>query len=474
MRKYEHAQYVATIAEVRRMRDSVAGQAAIKRAGQAYLPAPCADDDDDPDAAVKRYDSFKLYAEYDNVPSNTLDTLTGAMFRVDATAQLGPLDERLLDDADGNGVGLLELIEVTAAECLQMRYHGLLVEYNGLAGVDPSEVTVEMKQAAALRAVIKQYQREDIKNWSYRVIDGAKKLNVVVLAQCETQLDEDLKDTKVESLLKLALDANGDYYQQRLVGDSGEWSERVYPLAAGQRLKEIPFEIVLSSTRNTGSVPAQLGYLDPISTKCVQRYQVSALLKEALRITAQPTSYSKGWTPASLQLYQKATGRQRVALGSGQHIPLFGEADVGYLTWNADSSALFRYMDDNKKQIIAMGGVFNEETDSASTATAASINSAEKKGVLSGLAASIERSYGRVLYWVGQFEGVQVDQDVGVALTREFVAATLDATQRAAILGEVREGLYSRAEGLRQLERGGVSTMTALELLDELETNGGI
>lgn len=473
MTKYQHAQYAATLPEVRRMRDSVAGQAAIKRAGQAYLPAPCSDEDD-PAAAVKRYDALKLYAEYDNVPSNTLDTLTGAMFRVDATAQLGGLDERLLDDADGNGVGLLELIEVTAAECLQMRYHGILVEYNGLAGVDPSEVTVEMKQSQDLRAVIKQYQREDIINWSYRVINGAKKLNVVVLTQCETQLDDELKETEVKSLLKLALDSDGAYYQQRLVGDSGTWSEKVYPLAAGQRLREIPFEIVLSSTRNTGSVPAQLGYLDPISAKSIQRYQVSALLKEALRITAQPTSWSKGWTPTSLQQYRNATGRTHVSLGSGEHIPLFGAAEVGYLTWEADSNALFKYMDDNKKQIIALGGVFNEETDSASTATAASINSAEKKGVLSGLAASIERSYGRALYWVGQFEGIPTDQDVGVALTREFVAATLDATQRSAILGEVREGLYSRAEGRRQLERGGVSTRTAEELTDELETNGGV
>lgn len=276
----------------------------------------------------------------------------------------------------------------------------------------------------------------------------------------------------------LALDKDGQYFQRRYIvsgkdGTEGKWSDPVEPMADGQRLNYIPFEIVYSSERQVGDVPRQLGYIDPISSKAVHRYQVSALLKESLRLTAQPTSYTKGWTDQSFEQYKKATGRDHIVLGAGAHIPLFGEAEAGYLNWEADSNALFKYMEENKKQQVALGAVFSEDGENAETATAASINSAEKKGVLSTLAKNIEESYRRVLGWVAQFDGTDAS-DAVVALSREFVAISLTAQDRAAITNEWLQGIITRAEALRQLERGGVTTKTAEELLDELETNGDL
>lgn len=481
---WEHPQYAATRGPVKRMRDSVAGEDVVKAARFEYLPHPCHDPAErGHEEQAHRYDAMVTYAEYENVPGNTLDTLVGAMFRVPPQIDLDGMDDQIETDSDGNGMSLSESLELTASECLQMRYHGLLAEYSDLAGQDPSEITVQQRRDMGLRATIKHYPRESIVNWSYRVINGTKQLNVVILRESETQVlnPEDIATQGTEhelitAYLMLGLDADGDYFQRRYVVDgktkSGTWSELVYPEADGQRLQFIPFEIVFSSERKVGDIPRQLGYLDPISLKAIHRYQISALLKEALRITAQPTSWSKGWTDHSLQQYKDATGKDHVSLGAGQHIPLFGDAEVGFLEWNADSNGLFKYMEENKSDLIALGGVFNDEGEQAETATAASINSAEKKGVLSTLAKNIEESYQKVLGWVAMFDGDTAD-GVTIKLSREFVAIRLTAQDRAAILADYNGALITREEALRQLERGGVLTIKAQELLDEMERAGG-
>ena len=483
---WEHPQYSATIRGVKRMRDSVAGEDVIKHGRTAYLPHPCNDPKErEQEEQTNRYDAMICYAEYENVPGNTLDTLVGAMFRVPPQIELDGMDEQIGVDSDGNGMSLSEALELTASECLQMRYHGLLAEYSDLAGQDPTEITVQQRRDMGLRATIKHYPRESIVNWSYKVINGTKQLNMVILLEKETQVFNPQEITaqgtqheRVKAYLMLGLDDDGDYFQRRYVIDGkkqseGTWSEPIYPLADGSTLGFIPFEIVFSSERKVGDVPKQLGYLDPISLKAVHRYQVSALLKEALRITAQPTSWSKGWTEQSMKLYQQATGREMINLGAGQHIPLFGDAEVGFMEWNADSNGLFKYMEENKSDIIALGGVFNDEGEQAETATAASINSAEKKGVLSTLAKNIEESFTKVLGWVALFDGDTAD-NITVKLSREFVAIRLTAQDRAAILAEYNGNLITREEALRQLERGGVLASKAADLLDELERAGQI
>lgn len=476
-----HEQYLDSIDAVNRMRISVAGEDAVKDAGETLLPHPCTcPKEAQTDEQRRRYEFYKLMAEYENVPSNTLETLTGAMFRVDPVLE-APATPYLIADADGNGLSLQESIELAASECLQMRYFGVLVEYSGLGNVDPTEISVADKAAANLRPTLKHYQREDIVDWSYRVIGGVKKLNMLVLREVTIQ-DEDPETitaggatkTRTTSYLVLGIDREGHYFQRRFINDGktdgGTTSETVYPLANGAKLTEVPFVFIFATQRKIGDIPKQLGYLDPISAKSIHRYQASALLKEALRITAQPTSFSAGWTASKFKLYKEATGFDSVKLGGNNHLALPEGVEAGYLNWDADSNALFKYREDNRKEIIALGGVFDDLGEQAETATAAAINSAEKKGVLSTLAKNIEDGYRKVYEFVAMFEGISADGFV-CRLSREFVAVRLSAQERAAILMEVRENIISLDEALRQLKRGGVLADEIEAIKDELQNS---
>ena len=482
---WKNKQYSQSEDAVKRMRDTIAGEDVIKSEGETYLQHPCNDEKEknSPEGQA-RYLRYKSSAEFDNITSNTLETLTGAMYRIPPTIELPSGIKYMLEDADGNGNGLNQSMELTSTECLQMRYHCALVEYSSLAGldIDKREITNDQARAMGLKATIKHYNRESLINWSYAVINGVKQLNMVLLYQAESQVltPGQITNTGIEnkssaSLLMLGLDEDGDYFQRKLIltddGEDKEWGEAFYPRANGNLLKYIPFEIIYATERNLGDVPRQLGYLDPISLKCVHRYQVSALLKEALRITAQPTSFSKGWTDAGFKLYQKMTGEEQINLGSTNHIALPKEMDAGYLDWNADSNGLFKYMSDSKGEIVALGGNFDEVGENAETATAAAINSAEKKAVLSTLAKNEEESYRRLIDWAGEFMGVDTSSVV-IKMSREFVAITLTPEQRASITAGWMNGLISRSEAMRQLKRGGALTEEINTIMNELSTDG--
>ena len=121
---WEHEQYTKSKEPVARMRISVEGEDAVKDEGETYLPHPCTDPKKQLEACEQnRYSRFLSSAEYDNIPSNTLETLTGAMFRIQPVIELPAQLEYLKTDADGNGNGLVQSMELTDSECLQMRYH---------------------------------------------------------------------------------------------------------------------------------------------------------------------------------------------------------------------------------------------------------------------------------------------------------------------------------------------------------------
>lgn len=482
---WEHEQYTKSEDSVARMRISVEGEDAIKEKGETYLPHPCTDPKKKLETGEQnRYVRFKGSAEYDDVPSNTLETLVGATQRIPPVIVLPNKIKYLETDADGNGNGLAQSLELTVSECLQMRYHCALVEFSSLAGLDitASEITNEQAAELGLKATIKHYNRESLINWSFAVVNGVKQLNMVLLYQAEKQVlspdkitNQGILNEPSASLLMLALDGDGNYYQRKIVlsgsDEDAEWSEPFYPKANAELLKSIPFEIIYSTERNLGNVPRQLGYLDPISLKCIHRYQVSALLKESLRITAQPTSFTTGWTQQGFKLYKDMTGEDRINLGSDNHMSLPAGMEAGYITWDADNNALFKYMETNQSEIVALGGNFEETGENAETATAAAINSAEKKAVLSTLAKNIEGSYRRLVDWVGLFMAVDTS-DVVIKMSREFVSIKLTPLERGAIQSELEGGMISREEAMRQLKRGGVLVEDIQTIMDEMSNNG--
>lgn len=465
---------VAKMAEsVKAVRDAIAGEAVLKfkENQMVYLPHPCENKKDEAEWQA-RYDRYLNGAEYDNAPASTLSALLGAVFRVAPEVEQIPQSlAELEQNADGDGLTLSEHIQITASECLQMEFCGLLTEFTFIDEEEADQLTIQQARALGLSPSIKHYPRESIINWHFAKRGGRLVLDAVILLETESVLNEDYTITEETRYLLLALDGDGRYFQRLFDEDGEPVTDEIYPEANGSKFDRIPFQFVTAKEYPKGKIPDHLGYLESVVDKSLHRYRAFADLKEILFVAGVPVSWSKGWTEHNFEQYKEMTGNDYIETSPYSHVPLPQDAEIGLLDWNADSNAYFKYLEMNGKQIRASGGSFDDTDGDNELATVKIINRAEKNGVLSTLASNIEQAYERALSWALDFVGGS--GDIQIRINREFTQTKLTPQERAAILNEYREGIIGRDEALRQLQRGDILTKTADDILNEIELSGG-
>ena len=487
MMNIHHPDYDKTIDEVKTVRDAIEGSNAIKNGERSkiYLPNPTDIDiltGQDFVEASNRYNAYKNRAEFDAFPGRTESGYVGALKSTPPDFAVIPAEiEYLLTDSDGDGLTLSESIEITQANLLEVKFHGLLVDFNGLTQVDINDESPQLTNAQAktlgLQATIKHYPRESIVDWDYGVVNNQNQLTFVKLMEKTSEIDrESLQRVEVENQLVLALDENGQYYQQQITKTAegkDQISDRLYPKNNTGRLNLIPLEIVIEQKVKSSSIPKALGILYPICLKAIARYQVNAALKESIHRSAQPTMWSSGWTNQAFEVYKTLTGHDHIATGASSHIPLPKGAEIGYLQWDADSNAMFKYMEENQKEAKALGARFDTSDPKDEAVGVAKIRSAEELSALMNIQSSIEESYTRVLGWCFSFMLTSTSEpEIEIVLNKEFNKVKLTAGEQKAILDNFTMALIDRAEALSQLGKGGILTVDADDILNRSEING--
>lgn len=481
-----HPDYDDTIDAVHLIRDCIEGSNAIKNGvrSKGYLPNPTDTDilqGQDLTESRNRYEAYKTRAEYDGFPSRTESGYMGSLKSTLPAIDNIPTEiEYLLLNSDGDNLTLNESIEITQANLLEVKFHGLLADFNGLTDNDINDESGQLTKAQAkmldIKATIKHYPRESIVDWDYGVVNNQNQLTYIKLSEKTSEIDrETFQRVDVENQLILALDQDGFYYQMQVTKntDDEEVSEPLYPENNAGKMKFIPFEIVIDQKIKSSSVPSALGILYPICLKAIARYQVNADLKEALHRTAQPTSYSSGWTEANFSTYKNLTGSDHVSLGSGSHIPLPVGSSIGYLEWNADSNGMFKYLEENQKEAKALGARFDTSDSKDEAVGVAKLRSSEELSALINIQTSIKESYTRVMTWCYWFMSNNKNQpDINLVLNKEFNKIKITAQEQAAILSNFSLALIDREEALSQLHIGGILTVDADELLTRADNNG--
>lgn len=455
--------YLQACKYVKLMRDCVTGEPALKapQNQQIYLPSPaCADADKE--ETIAQYKRYIIGAEYDNVPSTTLDALQGALnHQPNNYDDIAPEMRYLIEDADGDGLSLDEHVKIAQSELLQMKFCGLLAEYSDLAslGVGDEQLTVAQVQELGLRSSVKLYPRESILNWDFKRINGVKQLAWIILCESETEQDIDsFTSQEVKSYLLLALDEDGKYYQRRYVEsqlNGSGWSEPFYPEHAGGMFDFIPFEFAMQGNYPKGVIPDALGYLFPIATKSLQRYRLSADYDEVCRFTGIPITTTSGWTEHTYETFKNINGRDSLLAVPGAHWALPEGVTADIIQTDVKKDSYESRLDRNAREIQALGGSFDmQESGEEMTATAKVINAAEKLSVLSSLQSGLERSYQRVISYCAMFEGVNAESLI--TLNREFMSVKLTPQDRRAITDELNAGQYDEETARKLLEKGGV------------------
>lgn len=482
-----HPDFDSTVDAVHLVRDSIEGSNAVKSGPRSlvYLPDPTSATilkSQDRVEAKARYKAYKARAEFDGFPARTESGYMGALKSIAPEFVVIPAEvEYLLTDSDGDGLTLEESIEITQANLLEVKFHGLLADFNGLTESDTNNDSPQLTNSQAkvldLKATIKHYPRESIVDWDYGVVNNQNQLTFVKLTERTSEINrETLQRTVIENQLVLALDANGEYYQQQITSDNKgkeQISDLLYPENKNGRLKSIPFEIVIDQKIESSSIPKALGILYPICLKAISRYQVNADLKEALNKSAQPTMFSSGWDDSSFETYKRMTGLSHIQTGSGSHIPIPKGSEIGYLEWNADSNGMFKYMVENQKEAKALGARFDTSDPKDEAVGVAKIRSQEELSALVNIQTSIKESYTRVIGWCFLFMSNSTSEpEIEIVLNKEFNKIKLNAQEQQAILNNFNMSLIDKQEALEQLERGGVLITDAETLLNRAEIGG--
>lgn len=473
-----HPEYTKMQPFVKAVRTAVLGSPFVKMEQREYLPHPSQTDTESA-AAKTRYERYIAEAQFPEFSKSTLRAWLGKMKFSSAEITLPERLEYLRQSVDNDGTSLTGAIEASASNCLQAKFHVLVADYKGLTGVDITQVSKAEVAALNPRATIKQYNRESLVWWYFQRINDAMQLVFVMLREVSLEFDTSTFTGKdVESFLILALDENGNYYQQKIVknltSNGYEEGEREYVTVSGQSLKWLPVEIVADEEMPPGKLPMDLGYLAPICDLAYYRYLSSAEYKEAMRMTS-PTVNVSGFDEQSWELFKQMNGREYIAVGiEGNALPSGCAMDV--VGGNVVVEGYERFAKNNESEVRALGGVFPTVDSVNDTATGAIINATDQTSRLMTLAEQLESAWSRALLYCGMFEGlwspdsIELNLDkVNVSLNKEFAKMPPNVQLGQFIVNDLKmSGLTSNTTLVKMLHKAGFGD-DAQELIDSLD-----
>lgn len=463
-----HSDFNKMLPHITAVRDAVSGSIAVKSKGYEYLPHPSQIDQHSASGKA-RYDTFIAGAEFDDIPAKTLRTMLGKMAFNKTKIQLPPKINYLIDDIDGDGLSFEGALRQASDNVLQVKWHLLVSDYQGLSDVDTQELSLDDLSRLNPRATIKQYTRDNVVNWSFDRINGVMQLTFIMVREVGTVFNQStMEHTDVVSYLILALDEDGAYYQQKIVetkDDGVEYGERNYVLINNDSLPFIPVHIATDGEIPAGVIPSELGFLKGVIDLTYARYRVSAEYKESMR-NLPPTTYTSGWTDSDWDTFKEINGRDYIVTGSGAVNNLPGEVTVNIVGADTELAGFERYFEANKKAIQSVGGVFSDDSTGNKTATQSSMESSEQNAALVDVANGVEIAFTRAVEYCAMFENVT--GDISIELNKEFNAVKLSVEEVREMQNLVLSGLITKEQGIKMLIGGGWLEGDAETLINEI------
>lgn len=409
----KHEQYDKKSKIWKKCRDAIAGEEAIKAAGDVYLPKLGGQNEDE-------YNAYVMRASFFNASGRTHEGMLGTLFRVDPTINPEPPDSVLRT-----------LAERTASELLEVGRCGLLADAPTGGGFP----------------YITLYRTEDITNW-WTVMDGDQEVILrVVLREAVTVPDQnDPYAVEVkENYRELYLDPESGVYMQQLweQSKSGQWEmagQPITPTAAGQVMNRIPFTFVsVGSTKSDVTDPPML---DLINVN-LSHYRSSADLEHGRHFTALPTAWVAGFdTDADL------------VIGAGTAwVTGNVNAKAGFLEFTGQGlQALERAVEQKEKQMALLGTQLFLN-GGAETATAAKIHRAQQTASLTTVAKSVTEAM-TIAYSYLLLMNRANPTEVTFDLATDFMPETLDAQMVTTLVSTYQQGGMSLETLLWNFKQG--------------------
>lgn len=451
-----HPDYDDNLEAWQRIRDVLAGDTAIKHAGEKYVARLDSQNDDE----------FRAYIErgfFYNATSRTVSGYVGMIFRRDPVLQLPeksvalhPALKGFINDVDLLGTTLDSYAKNIIEDVVALGRAGTLIDWDG-----------EKEN----RAYVSMYAAESILNWRQTRIDGQLKLSLVVLAESATDESQAADPFVVETVqqirvlrlvpTKAAKDGEeaGFEYQveiwQLRPGKTRkkekEWQliRTATPLRLGKPLSAIPF--IFHGPAHSRPAVAKSPIEDIVSAN-LHHYRLNTDYKHGMHFTALPTAFVTGFDKSAQLRIGSTTAWVTDTLG----------ATASYLEFKGDGLSTFERALDRVERLLAVLGsrLLESQKRVSESAEALSIRQAGESSIIAGISASVTTSLNEVLRWVYWWHSAEAmpeevtAEHVSYELNSDFEASLMGATEIQALVSAWQSGAISRDTLLHNFRTG--------------------
>jgi hypothetical protein len=420
-----HPDYAEMAADITYTTTAIAGQVAVKKAGQAFLPATggmIRNWDAYDGIGALQYASYKSRARFHDVTRGAQIGILGLAFEKDPTAD--DLDEVVTD----RGRSLLDLARSCVMAVCAAGRHVLLVD----AGDDGVPYITE-------------YSALDLVDWN---TDRTGRLVYAAFREYEKTTDPKKHETS-EILREYTLTDDGVLVQ--LGGTE----------IAILRRDTLP--IVIISALGVGAEITQPPML-PVAQCAVAAYQLSADYRLALHMAAQPTPYARtDDDDAAAKIHAQG-------IGSGALWVLPYNSEVGYLEVSgAGIDKLKTAIDDELTQARALSVSLVANSGQAEAAQAIRMRASSQHATIYSILDAVSDGITDALAIRAEWGGLTPQE---ISIKTDFTAAYASEQMINAVNVAVNAGNLPRSVLFELARKAALTTKSDEEILDELDGEG--
>lgn len=419
-----HPEYNKRFKQWKIMRDVIEGDDAIKGAGEDYLPRPSTAHECFDKYEIMQYEAFKNRSIFTNYTAQIRDCLHGMIesrpAKIDVPQNMK--GDSFINNVDYQGNSADQFFSDSLEDVLTTGFGGILID---LPAVNPNMSKAEAEKKK-IRPYFSFYNAESIINWKFKVVDGIKKLSLVVLKEEVENGEDQFSHKKKTQYRVLSLDEKGYYtiqlysYAKNEMGEDIISPGKVFPFTVnGSRINFIPF-IMLPFTEPVKPILYDIAKLN------IHHYQVTADYQNGAHLTSRPTGYFTGHEP-------------EVDKKSGEVIPVYVGTDVFWQLPEKDAKVgvcsfsgegiehLEHALSRDEAQIIMLAShIIAAEKKTAENKDAMKIRKSGEDAKLATYAKYMSYRFTQALQIVSNWLGNK-DEDVCVQLNNDFSALSFDA-----------------------------------------------
>ena len=381
----------------------------------------------------------------------TLKALVGMAFSKQPVIELQPQLDYLLENADGEKVGLIQAMKATFREVAKAGRHLLWMDI---------ETNGDGSQATNPRAFINRVSARAFINW---------RNDMYVIKETYQEQGEFSYELKDQWRVLRLID--GVYHVQlyRKGSDGFNLVTDVVPTDYnGNVYNEIPAVCVGAQDNSLSVDEPPLLELARIS---IAHFRDSADWQHSCFWAGQPQATMSGLTETWYQMLKDEYGAT-IGVGGASVLPLPEGGSFDYAQANPNTMPM-ESMAHHKELIVQMGGRLIEKT-TTNTKIEAADNAHAEHSVLSLMTDNVESAYNTMLKFCSQAMGA--NQDSYIEMNKDFVSREMTPEEMRQTVESWMKGALPKSDMIAKFQRfGEIDPDRSLEeVLDELETSSGI